>query len=340
MTGSLVPSQKASALSQSSVSGHLQLPTMIFRAGPDASDRYVDFFTATIRNASTREAYARQCRELFFWLTANGVKGITEIRPVHIAAYIEMMDTAVRPSGKRRWQPASVKQALAAIRNCFSYLVTGHIIETNPAQDVKGPSVNRRIGKTPVLVDKEARRLLDSIDPIRPIGHRDRALIGIMVFSFSRISAALSCRVEDFEDRGNGNWFIKLYEKRGKESDIPVHHLLQNLLLTYLDAANIANDREGLIFRAAIDRRGNLSDRPFSRQDAWEMVKRRAAAASISQNISPHTFRATGITRYIEAGGAIETAQDMAGHVDTSTTRLYDRSSRTVARAEVERIRL
>ncbi len=60
----------------------------------------------------------------------------------------------------------------------------------NPAHAVRGPKHIVRRGKTPVLTPEEARKLLDTIDTDRAAGLRDRALIGLMVYSFARIGAA------------------------------------------------------------------------------------------------------------------------------------------------------
>src|SRR3546814_1840197 len=75
---------------------------------------------------------------------------------------------------------------LAGVRHLFDWLVTGHIVPVNPAGSVRGPAHSQRRGKTPVLAPDEARRLLDSIDVITHAGLRDRALIGLMVYSFAR----------------------------------------------------------------------------------------------------------------------------------------------------------
>src|SRR3546814_10335034 len=79
----------------------------------------------------------------------------------------------------------------------FDWLVIGQVMPVNPAASVRGPAHSQRRGKTPVLAPDEARRLLDTIDVGGPAGLRDRALIGLMVYSFARIGAALSMRVED-----------------------------------------------------------------------------------------------------------------------------------------------
>jgi integrase len=68
------------------------------------------------------------------------------------------------------------------------------------------------------------------------------------------------------------------------------------------------------------------------------MIRRRARDAGIRTPIGCHTFRATGITNYLENGGALEKAQFMAAHESARTTGLYDRRGDEVTLDEVERI--
>ena len=71
------------------------------------------------------------------------------------------------------------------------------------------------------------------------------------------------------------------------------------------------------------------------------MVKRRASDASFDPGqISCRTFRATGITTYLENGGDLEVAQHIAGHASANTTRIYDHRDQKVAQEEIERIRI
>jgi len=84
------------------------------------------------------------------------------------------------------------KQKLAAIRMLFDWLVTGQIVPTNPASSVRGPKHIVNVGKTAVLDPVEARTILDSIDVTTQAGLRDRALIGLMRYSFARVGAALA----------------------------------------------------------------------------------------------------------------------------------------------------
>jgi integrase len=121
---------------------------------------------------------------------------------------------------------------------------------------------------------------------------------------------------------------------------MPCHHNLETYLQDYIEAAGLAGDREGSLFRTSYRRTGLLTNRPMTQSDAWRMVRRRAKAAGIKAPIGCHTFRATGITAYLENGGTLERAQAMAAHESPRTTKLYDRTKERLTLDEIERIRL
>jgi site-specific recombinase XerD len=307
------------------------VPALIAKAGDQAGWRYVEFFTANIRNPHTRRAYARACARFFAWCENRGLTLLT-IRPFDVAAWVEQLQEKHGAPG--------VKQQLAAVRMLFDWLITGQVVPTNPAAAVRGPTHVVRTGKTPVLDGGEWRRLIDAIpsDTVREL--RDRALIATLTYSFARVTAALKMRVEDLRPRGAG-WELRLREKGGKHHVIPCHHSLAEALQAYMSAAGIAEDRKGWLFRTAKGWKGTaLADQPMDQSDVWRMVRRRAAAAGIKAPIGCHTFRATGITAYLENGGTLEHAQAMAAHESPRTTKLYDRTKERLTLDEIERIRL
>jgi len=311
-----------------SLTGPLAAPRLIESAGPQAKRRFFEFFTAQIRNRNTRVAYARALTDFFAWCDDHGFP-LLAIEPVVVAAYVEYLGTV--------YANPTVKQHLAAIRMCFDWLVVGQIVPMNPAASVRGPKHVVKRGKTPVLTAADARQLLDSIDSATPIGLRDRALIGVMIFSFSRISAVLGMNVEDYYHLGKRGYF-RLHEKGGKFHEVPAHHKAEEFLDAYLHATGLHFDAGSPLFRTAAGRSGVLTPRRLTRQDALRMVKRRARRAGISERISCHTFRATGITAYLENGGTIENAQAIAAHESPRTTKLYDRTGDDITLDEIERI--
>jgi integrase/recombinase XerD len=301
-------------------------PAVIGRAGEGAARRFVEFFTATIRNKNTRAAYAEAVGQFFAWCEKYRVRTLPEISPVVIATYIENHPGAA----------PTVKQHLAAIRMLFDFLVTGQIVPMNPAASVRGPKHVVRCGKTPVLKADQARTLLDSIKTDSIIGLRDRALIGLMCYTFARVSAMVNMQVADYYENGK-RWWVRLHEKGGKVHPVPCHHNAEAYLDAYLDAAGIRDEKKSPLFRS-VDHGRRITANPMTRTDVLRMVKRRALAAGLPSSTCCHTFRATGITAYLENGGTIENAQAIAAHESPRTTKLYDRTSDEITLDEVERI--
>ena len=87
-------------------------------------------------------------------------------------------------------------------------------------------------------------------------------------------------------------------------------------------------------------KKGNkLTTNPLTRTDVLYMIKRRAQAAGLPYSTCCHTFRATGITAYLQNGGTLEHAQQIAAHQSPRTTKLYDRTKDEISLDEVERIK-
>ena len=276
----------------------LIVPSIIADAGERAGKRFIEFFTATIRNANTRKAYARAVGDFLAWCQQGGLN-LTGIEPLHVAAYIEQLT--------RTKAAPTVKQHLAAIGMLLDWLTSGGILDFNPAASVRGPKHVVKRGKTPVLTAGEARQLIDSIKlklgPKPPegeednrlpdlIGLRDRALIAVMVYSFARVGAALGMKVEDYYTEGRKAWF-RLYEKGGKRHEVPADHNAADYVDAYIAAAGIAGDKKSPLFRSVGGRKQTLTDRPIDAGNALHMIKRRARAAGLSDAIGNHTFRAT-----------------------------------------------
>jgi site-specific recombinase XerD len=259
-----------------------------------------EFFTAQINNAHTRRAYVNATRRFADWCASKDLHELAQVQPFHVAAFVHDLQDEL--------SPPSVKQHLAAIRMLFDWLVTGHVIDANPAHSVRGPRYTVKKGKTPVLTTEEAHALLESIpitkkpahdaqaaDQPDLLGLRDRALIAMMVFSFARIGAVIQMKVGDYFVQGRRRW-VRLHEKGGKEHDVPCHHRLDQCLHDYIEAAGIET------------------------------------------RIGNHTFRATGITAYLKNSGKLEVAQQIANHESPRTTKLYDRRNDEISLDEIERI--
>jgi integrase/recombinase XerC len=245
------------------------LPTIVAQSGDQAGRSFLEFFASNIRNRHTRLAYSRAVEGFLAWCEAHGVRCLADVQPLHLATWIEAQT--------REASAPTVKQRLAAIRHLFDWLMVGGIVPVNPAASVRGPKHIVRKGKTPVLEPAEARALLDSIYTATPTGLRDRALIGLMVYSFARIGLALGMRVENVCREGRRVW-VRLREKGGKRHEMPCHHNLETYLTAYIERTGIAADPKGPLFRTI--RRGTheLTRMPLPQANAYMMIQRRVAA--------------------------------------------------------------
>jgi site-specific recombinase XerD len=208
------------------------VPARLFAPTPKAARRVLEFFTAQINNDHTRKSYLNATRRFAQWCEAHGLDELAQVEPFHVAAFVKEL--------QRQFSAPTVKQHLAALRMLFDWLVTGHIIETNPAHAVRGPRYVVTKGKTPVLAADEARAVLEAIDTGTVTGLRDRALIGVMVYSFARVNAVIGMKVKDYFSQGRRGW-VRLHEKGGKEHEVPCHHSLEKLLDEYIAAAGLTS---------------------------------------------------------------------------------------------------
>src|SRR5262245_19671798 len=160
-----------------------QPPAIIESSDRKARDRIEHFLRAAIDNDNTHKAYGRSLGLFFAFLEDGGRARIQDIGALDVRDYLE----AAKANGLAT---ATLKQHMVAIRTLFNHLVTGGVLEHTPALSVKAPLQKLGKGKTPVLTAEEAGELLRSIETDSVVGLRDRALIGVIVFTFARVSAA------------------------------------------------------------------------------------------------------------------------------------------------------
>lgn len=303
------------------------IPATIEAHGPAARFAWEEFFRGEIRNEYTRRNYLHAVRRFLTWTEERGIE-LPRIAPAHVGAYLDE-STASAPTKKLH---------LAAIRAFFDRLVLRHVVVLNPAQSVRGPRHATVEGRTPEIGPAQVRQLLDSIGSADVVACRDRALIATLVYTAARVGAVVRLRLRDLL-RDEATWSIRFHEKGGKQREIPAREDLRQLLSGYLALANAATwPVDAPLFRAAIGKTKSLSDKPLSPGDACRMLKRRLRRAELPMRLSPHSFRVAVITDLLQHGASLEDVQNLAGHADPRTTRLYDRRQRQVTRNLVERI--
>src|ERR1700730_18545408 len=254
------------------------IPELIAAAGYEVTETYIDFFTSTIRNRNTRAAYARACWQFFDWCAAHDLE-LTTVRPFHVAAWIEDF-----PGSK-----PTVKLKLAAVRMLYDFLVVRQITRSNPAHSVRGPKYVVKKGKTPVWSREDAKKLLDSIPKDSVSGLLDLALIAAIFYSFARVSAVLKLKVDDYYHNG-ARRRLRLHEKGGKEHEMPVHHLLEQILDEYIEAAGLQ--------RSSVDIEGQRRAQERILEDERERLSALLAEAQRLTRIGSFVFRLPDATEY------------------------------------------
>lgn len=302
-------------------------PALVEASGQAAQFAWDEFIYGCLRNEHTRRSYQRACGKFLAWCDQRQLE-LHSISPKHVGTYLDSLPDCA----------ASKKVYLAAIRHLFDVLVTRHAVVLNPAASVRGERLQVIEGKTPEITVEQARQLLNSIDASHVVGLRDRAIIAILIYTAARVGAVARLRLGDFFDTGD-QYCLRFLDKGGKSREIPVRHDLQRLVLRYLEAAGLQGDADNAaIFRSAMGRTRTLTQLGMTAGDLGRMVKRRIRDARLPSRLSPHSIRVATITDLLSQNVSLEDVQNLAGHADPRTTRLYDRRQRRVTRNIVERI--
>jgi site-specific recombinase XerD len=286
-----------------------------------------EFFLGTIRNPHTRRAYIHAVRSFLVWMEHRAM-ALPSVTPGMVGRYLDGL--AVSTPTKKLY--------LAAIRSFLDLLVQRHVLVLNPAHSVKAPRYSSLEGKTPEITVEQCRQLLVSIPLKTVLDYRDRAIIGILIYTAARAGAVASLRFKDF--LRDGTQFVLCFaEKGGKARRIPVRADLEGFINDYLTVAlllDVAKDEP--LFRTAVGRTGRLNSQGISAIDLCRMVKRRLKQAGIHTAASPHSFRACTATDLLFQNVPLESVQELLGHSEPRTTRIYDRRKTEVTRKLVERI--
>ena len=298
---------------------------ILVRSGQTAVTLYSRFINVGLASAQSARTYRSVTRSFMLWLETQGVDELLDVEPDHVKAYLVHRDVELGKTG-------SVATHFAAVRSMFHAFVAGGYLASNPATSVKYRIHKGREGKTPVISTAEVRAIIDGIfddvphETLKHTDYRDRALIAVMGYTFARIGGALSTRLRDYVVYDGERW-LEFAEKGGKLHRLPVLGEARTYLDNYIRACDLS-DPDAWLFQSA-NRNGTLSGKPYDRTNALRMVKRRAATAGVTGRVVNHTFRATGITRFLENDGSLDDAQTIANHADSSTTKLYDRRGKT-----------
>jgi len=269
-------------------------------------DAYLDHLTVE-RGLSPRtiEAYAKDLARYVAFLEARE-RSLEDADPAFVAEFLLSLSGAGLSA-------RSQARYLSALRGWHRYLVAERILEDDPTALVDRPKLGRRLPH--VLSLDEVRRLLDTPAGDSPEQLRDRAMLHLMYAAGLRVSELVGLELGDVNLEAG---FVSAYGKGRKRRLVPIGRPAQTLVRRYLSEVRPRWAKPG-------QRKVFLTRRraPMSRQGFWKNVKRYAAAAGITKNVSPHKLRHSFATHLLAGGADLRVVQAMLGHADIATTEIY-----------------
>jgi integrase/recombinase XerD len=290
------------------------------------SETLLNILEGRVRNSNTRKAYKAAWRSFFAFCSEYKLE-LNRAKPYHVGMWLKRHTGSV----------ATQRQHLAAVRLLFDHLLEKGVVDINPAARAKAPRLERGSAHTPIFEQSEIKAFLDAIKVDSLIDKRDKALFSTLAYSWARVSAAVGLKVEDYYER-NGERWLRLHEKRGKIHEVPVHSNAREAIDQWLLASNLGCNPSAPLFPAFGKDKKTPELRHMDRTSVWKLVQARAHASGLEKRVCCHSFRATGITEYMSAGGSLDIAQRIAGHSQLSTTKIYDRSQDRLTMAEIEKV--
>ena len=268
---------------------------------------------------NTLEAYLTDLDKLLSFLTLEGIN----ILDVCLAA-LQRFAAGLHDIGIH---PRSQARILSGIKSFFRFLIMADYLEADPSELLESPNIGLKLPE--VLTVEEIDRIIATVDRSKAEGQRNRAILETLYSCGLRVSELVNLKLSDlYFDEG----FIKVEGKGNKQRLIPISPRAINEIKLYFTDRNqieVKSGHEDFVFISL--RRGKR----LSRIMIFHMIKELAQQASITKNISPHTFRHSFATHLLEGGANLRAIQCMLGHESIATTEIYTHIDRNVLRSEI-----
>jgi site-specific recombinase XerD len=250
------------------------------------------------------------------------------VDPLSVTAdHMKLYKGALVKAGVR---PATIPRRLSVLQGTYRQFAEKGLVrwDLGGARDisaVKAPPVAKNT--TPALTTKQAISLLEAIPTDTLKGLRDLAMVSTFFITGCRVSALVRACVGHLEHDGVEH-YLRVTEKRNKKARKILLDAAR-AVLAYIEAAGIAEDAQGPLFRPMTKDGLRLERRHMDRKTPWRLVKHYCRAAGINpdridgRGIGIHSLRKTAINDAIRNGAGMHEVREFAGHSDIRTTELY-----------------
>lgn len=255
----------------------------------------------------TRESYQNDLLVYSDFLKGKGIDDVCLIKSSHIKEFLKARSSE---------ETSTIAHNLTVIKNFHSYLLKENIVRGNEAEFIERPKLKKALPKTLSVTDVD--KLLD-IELMTPFDYRNKAMLELMYGCGLRVSELVALEINDIDMT---NCLIRIVGKGNKEREIPIGEYSIYYLMEYLKV------REKLLKKKSctklfLNNHGN----GMTRQGFFKNLKVILKEKGLSEAVSPHTLRHSFATHLINRGADLRSIQEMLGHADISTTKIYTRIS-------------
>lgn len=271
--------------------------------------RFLDYLE-NVKHTSknTVEAYRLDLKGFITFVEKRGIDKVENATKGDVAAYL----LELKSEGKTG---ATVNRKISSLRAFYKYLVSQNIIETNPAEGVKTPKIERK--PLEYLSIEDIDRLLSTPDESNIKGIRDKAILELMYATGLRVAEVIALKLDDVNIRLG---FITVKGQVGKARIIPIGSMAKAALEKYVYEARqdfVKGDDEDKTFFL------NYFGEPLTRQGLWKILKEYGKQAGFEEPIKPQIIRNSFAAHMIENGADIKSLQELLGHEDIMATQIY-----------------
>lgn len=260
--------------------------------------------------ANTVAAYRRDLTRWSAFLAGRGISEIQDVTAVEVDEFVRGLVAELAP--------ASAARITVAVRMLHTFACEEQLIVENPARDVTPPSPPKRLPKA--LGVDEVRRLLEAPDRDDVVGLRDALLLELLYGTGARVSEVCALDVDDATTAlAQTEPELRLFGKGSKERVVPLGSFARDVMDAYLVRARPALSKA----RAGSGLLLNQQGRRLSRQSAWAVIARAAAASGLEGEVSPHSLRHSFATHLLDGGADVRVVQELLGHASVATTQIY-----------------
>lgn len=254
---------------------------------------------------NTKDTYSNALKHYQEYLNKEKITMINKITRKDITNYLEKLY-------KDNLTPQTVAHHLTVIKNYHKFLIQNEYLKENVAKSIERPNVTKKLPN--VLTVDEVTKLLD-IKGNSPFDIRNKCMLELLYGTGLRISELLSLTINDIDTI---NCTVRCVGKGDKERIVPINDYIIESLNNYLKVRGelLKNKTTKELF---LNRNGDA----LTRKGFFKILKKLLLEKGLNSNVSPHTLRHSFATHLLEYGADLRVIQEMLGHSDISTTRIY-----------------